>query len=295
MPLDPDRIQKSVRKLRKLLKKAPKRPTPDQVHDFRTYTRSFEATAEALRLDSKRNERRVLRALGRLRRRAGKVRDMDVLTGHSSNLHMEKDQDCMVQLLEYLGSARYQHARKLSVEMRESRPVLRRRLKRTAARFEKLIPHAKKSSNGRTEVAAEAAETALKLASELENPPTLNKSNLHPYRLKIKELRNILQLADDPGHQTFIDALGEVKDAIGEWHDWEELIAIADNLLDHGPSCKLMQQLKQVSARKYESAIGLANKMRRDFLGTGRTRKHPSHGKHALLRPVLEATAAIAS
>ena len=295
MSLDPDRIQKSVRKLRKLVKKAPKRPTPGQVHDLRTHTRRFEATAQALRLDSKRNERRVLRALARLRRRAGKVRDMDVLTGHTSNLHLEKDQDCLVQLLEYLGSARYRHAKKLTFEMRQSRPALARRLKRSSARFEKLIPNggkdgaAKKASRVTTELASQAASSALALAADLKNPPTLNKNNIHPYRLKVKELRNVLQLADEPGNEDLIEALGDVKDAIGEWHDWEELIAIANDLLDHGPGCKLLQELKTISGRKYERAVALANKMRRDFLRTGR------FGKHGPPRPILEATAAIAS
>jgi len=293
MSLDPNRIQKTVRKLTKLVKKAPKRPTPDQVHDLRTHTRRFEAAAQALRLDYKRNERRVLRVLARHRKRAGKVRDMDVLTAHTSNLHVDKDQDCLVQLLEYLGSARYRHARKLSEEMRDTGPALRRRLKRTATRVEKLIPDGKngkkKSSNGQTEAAAEAAATALKLAADLENPPTLNRNNLHPYRLNVKELRNVLQLADNPGNQAFIDALGEVKDSIGEWHDWEELISIANDLLDHGPSCKVLHELKAISAHKYDRALALANKMRRDFLHSGRFRKH------VIPRPVLQATAAIAS
>jgi CHAD domain-containing protein len=206
-----------------------------------------------------------------------------------------------VQLLEHLGSARYQHAKKLSLEMRQSGPALRRRLKRTAARFEKLIPSnrkkdaGKKSPNGQIEVVAEVAAAALKLAGELENPPTLNKNNLHPYRIKVKELRNVLQLADSPGNPDFIEALGEVKDVIGEWHDWEELIAIADDLLDHGPGCKLLQQLKTISARKYEHALTLANKLRKDFLGATRAGKRPAHGKRPLPRPILEATAAIAS
>jgi CHAD domain-containing protein len=52
-------------------------------------------------------------------------------------------------------------------------------------------------------------------------PLQLRKSNLYQYRLKVKELRNLLQLAEDADQQAFIDRLGEVKDAIGEWHDWE--------------------------------------------------------------------------
>jgi hypothetical protein len=42
----------------------------------------------------------------------------------------------------------------------------------------------------------------------------LNKPNLHPYRLKVKELRNVLQMADNADQQEFITRLGEVKDAI---------------------------------------------------------------------------------
>jgi len=253
-----------------------------------------------LHLDSKRNERRVLRLLSELRKRAGKVRDMDVLTGYASSLHVDKDQDCHIELLEHLGSARYRYAKKLSQEMRQSRPALNPRLKRTAKRLEKLMPNEKdgrgrKSSNGATEISAEAAATALKLAIELENPPTLNKNNLHPYRLKVKELRNLLQLADHPGNQAFINALGEVKDSIGEWHDWVELVAIANDLLDHGPGCKLLQELSHVSARKYERALSLANKLRKDFLGASSNRKTSARDKRPLPRPVLEATAAIAS
>jgi len=57
-------------------------------------------------------------------------------------------------------------------------------------------------------------------------------------------LRDVLQLSDRPGDREFLEKLGEVKDAIGEWHDWEELIAMATQLLDHGTSCKLIKHLK---------------------------------------------------
>jgi CHAD domain-containing protein len=38
-----EQIEETVRKLRKLVNKAPKRPTPDNIHDLRTYMRCFEA------------------------------------------------------------------------------------------------------------------------------------------------------------------------------------------------------------------------------------------------------------
>src|ERR1043165_6196476 len=103
MPVNAARIEKSVRKLRKILKNAPKRPTVDEVHKLRTHARRIEAAFAALALDSKPNEKRLLRNLGRVRRRAGKARDMDVLTGHACTIRADHDQECLVQLLEFLG------------------------------------------------------------------------------------------------------------------------------------------------------------------------------------------------
>lgn len=47
-------------------------------------------------------------------------------------------------------------------------------------------------------------------------PIHLNRTNLHPCRLKVKELRNLLRLSDDSKQQEFVNVLGELKDAIGE-------------------------------------------------------------------------------
>jgi CHAD domain-containing protein len=287
--------------LRKLIKKAPKRASLDQVHDLRTHTRRLEAAVEALGLHSKRNERRLLRSLARVRKRAGKVRDMDVLTGYASKIHADTDQPCLVQLLEYLGSARCRHAKKLSQVMRGERPALLPRFKRTSAKLEKLIPKGNPgsrndSSPAQTTLPAEVMATALRLSKDLQNPPTLNRTNLHPYRLEVKELRNTLRMAERAGNQAFLDALGQVKDAIGEWHDWEELIAVATDQLDHEPNCPLLRELKSTSARKYEQALSLANKMRRDFLGTNRSNKEDrSPNNHGLPKPIIEAAQAIAS
>jgi CHAD domain-containing protein len=94
---------------------------------------------------------------------------------------------------------------------------LRPRLKSTFARLQKLIPnHNKNRSVGRNAAPADAIAFVLKLSIELATPATLNRTNLHAYRLKIKELRYVLEMADDPGNQEFIDKLGEVKDAIAE-------------------------------------------------------------------------------
>src|SRR2546429_285076 len=112
MPVDVKRIEKPVRKLRKLLKNTPKRPTPDEIHSLRTNTRRLEATIGALGLNSKGNERKLLRELAPIRRRAGKIRDMDVLTADVADVRLDGERDCQVQVLEHLGAQRDRHARK---------------------------------------------------------------------------------------------------------------------------------------------------------------------------------------
>jgi CHAD domain-containing protein len=296
MPLDPKRVQKLVRELRKFLKKVPKRPSIEDIHDLRTNTRRFETNVEALGLSSKRNERRVLRLLARLRRRAGKIRDMDVLTGYGLSLHVNGEQDCLVQLLGHLGANRSKYVKKLRAANAKYGSELRRRLKRTAAKFDKLLQQTAGDSVGTPNVAAsEAMARAVQLSSELKNPPRLGKNNLHPFRLKVKELLYVLQLGERAEQQRFVDKLGEVKDAIGEWHDWEELIAIATDVLDHGAQCKLLQQLRKISNRKYEHALAVANDMRKTIHRAASSAGRGSSKGPTLVQPALAAASAIAS
>jgi CHAD domain-containing protein len=102
--------------------------------------------------------------------------------------------------------------------------------------------------------AVNAAAFALKLESELNGRERLGRANLHPYRLKVKELRNTLRLAEETDG-ALLDALREAKDVIGEWHDWEELHAIAREVLEHGAKCGLLHALKRICDEKYDEAL----------------------------------------
>ena len=291
MSLDKNRLLKSVTKLRKLLKKR-KSISPEEVHDFRTHTRRFEASVEALALNNRGNEERVLRDLAQLRKRAGKIRDMDVFTGCASTVHVEGEQDCAVRLLEHLGRKRYRRAKKMMRQIGKYRQVLRQRLKRSLTHIDRLLNETKNAKNF---APTDAMATALQLSFRLKTPARLGKKTLHPYRLKVKELRYVLQMSDAAEHHKFIDKLAEVKDAIGEWHDWDELSGIATELLNHGSRCKLLRELKAVRDSKYERALLLANEMRNTYL-PWRAKAGTSKGRQArrLARPVLIATSSIA-
>jgi CHAD domain-containing protein len=263
MALDQDRVQKPFRKLRKIVKKLPKLPSPEQVHDLRTNSRKIEAAAAALMLDSRKNMRRLLRELKPVRRGGGKVRDLDVLTGFAATLRPEEDQDCLIELLEHLGAERHRQAKKLHGQVRRYGPKITRHLKQGTKLLKKLDESGGKAGKD-SEWRADAASIALQFSGELRQWPALNTQNLHPFRKKAKELRYVLQMADNPDAD-LIESLGRTKDAIGEWHDWQELCAVAEKALDHGPGCQVMKLIKSNTNEKFERALAIANEMRKSY------------------------------
>lgn len=269
MSFDIDRIDKPIRTLRKFLKKAPKRPGIEQIHDLRTNSRRFETEVDAFGLRSSPNERRLLPHLRRIRKRAGNIRDLDVLTGYLLGLDVKGEQDCIVELLETFGMNRAKRVKELRKLVLNSRPQLRRRLKRSSSKLDKLVKETQACpADSMPRRVRETTAKALQLAEKLTTPARLNKANLHRYRLKVKALLYVLQFADRADEQEFVAKLQEVKDAIGAWHDWEELVAIASEILDHGAECKLLPQLKATSEEKYKRALLLTNEMRAQFIGS---------------------------
>jgi CHAD domain-containing protein len=87
-------------------------------------------------------------------------------------------------------------------------------LKKTPSMIAKLLRQ--NGTDPGNSIIANAAASAVRFSSQLALPGRLTRKNLHPYRLKVKELRNILRRADGPSRPRFVDDLRKVKDAIGE-------------------------------------------------------------------------------
>jgi CHAD domain-containing protein len=200
----------------------------------------------------------------KIRKRAGKVRDMDVLTANALTLNSQGEQDCQVVFLEHLGAQRDAHAKGLNKVIDKAGDSLRQKLKRASKRAEDLFRQATTNPE-KSETASSTAARAIQLFADLPHPIRLNKKNLHAYRLKVKELRNVLQLSDRPTNAEFFRILGEVKDAIGDWHDWEELANIATTVLDHR-GCRLAGRMKATAESKYKHALSLTNELRKMHL-----------------------------
>ena len=266
MAVEFKKVRKPGRKLRKLLKRMGARPTPEQVHDFRTNSRKLEANLEAFGMGGSRLGKRVLKPLSRFRKRAGKIRDMDVLTSYAASIQpQDSEKDCAVQLLEYLGAKRRRHAKKFNGASRQDGPVLIKRLKKIERELAK--SEARTENGGRPE--SMASSMALQLGSRLASGARLN--------------------------QNLLDALGSVKDVIGEWHDWEELVGIAEKTLDHGTQCKLTQTLKATTQKKFDNALWEAEQLRKRYLGLSDKKRPPRSQSAGPPEPLLRAAMKLAA
>jgi CHAD domain-containing protein len=127
------------------------------------------------------------------------------------------------------------------------------------------LEHSAPATDGGSPPPARQVECTLKLVSELASASRVGRTNLHSYRLKVKEVRNLLGMADRGGDE-FMKQLGELKDAIGQWHDWDELIAIAEDVLDHGAQYQLIRELERSRDAKYKKAPALFHATRKKYL-----------------------------
>jgi len=106
---------------------------------------------------------------------------------------------------------------------------------------------------------------AIKVVRELGEWPPLDADNVHAFRLKVKELRYILQLSAD-ADSGLVETLGNVQRLIGDWHDWQQLEQIARKLLNMKRDGTLLTRIGETSRRRLSRALTAANALRGKYL-----------------------------
>lgn len=268
MLLDQKQLIKPIRKFRKAIKKLLMDPGPEQVHGLRTQSRRLEATLHALKLDGTKRGQRLLRSITPIRKAAGKVRDVDVLTSLASTiLHNEKGPgEDLVQLLEALGARRLKSAKRLRRIVRDGRKRALRRLRWLSVRIDQWIKNVQQKNSGDETGGEDPAAFVISRSDAVSSWTNLNRHNLHSYRLEIKQLRYVLELGEHPDNR-LLKALEETKDSIGEWHDWCELETLARELFWNG---ELVGRIHSIADRRFSDALRVATNLQKKYLLVGR-------------------------
>ena len=231
-----DRIRRHMRELGK-------EPKSSEVHRFRTNSRRVEALLKEFASDSG-NTRKLLKALSKLRKKAGKLRDLDVQIEFLQNLKIPDRQNHRSQLLEILNSERSKHSRKLPKRFdADTLSKLRKRLGRASSAIE---------LNG-VDPFRRAIERVPELAAR-----DLNERTLHGFRIAAKGARYVAELVDSPEANSFIAELKKAQDAIGEWHDVLKLKEQAEKLFGRVHDSPLVAALNNISRARFRRASNAA-------------------------------------
>ncbi len=226
------------------------------VHNLRTRSRRLEAISAALLPREQEEARRLLKSMKPLRKAAGAVRNMDVLESRVLSLLRHHPERSLKRLLAHLRSARAEHAHELADKFASNRKEIRRRLKEFAERVEKQFSKAPPDTEG-----------AARLYEEIRHWPPLKPENLHAFRIKLKELRYMLQLTDG-ANPPFMRALENARVRIGTWHDWEELHRTANEILSPSKDRRAIQLIAEVESKKLLLAMRAAQTLRTRYLMT---------------------------
>jgi CHAD domain-containing protein len=221
--------------------------SPESVHRFRTQIRRAETYLQFASGLPDRNTRKLMKLLGRLRKKAGKVRDLDVQTFCLRNLKAVPSQH-KSRLLRSLFAEREKREAKFAKALDEDTiRELRKRLRRAVDRCA-------------TPEGWQPLPVALREFAHLaEQSAPLNPKTLHRYRIIGKQARYLAEMAgDDPEAVRVVEQLRRLQDVVGDWHDFLTLTERAEDLfggVKDSPLVAVMHNLTRAKFRRGLDAV----------------------------------------
>jgi CHAD domain-containing protein len=218
-------------------------PNREAVHDFRTTSRRLETLFDLLPVRD-RNQRKLLKLLSRIRRRAGEIRDIDVQLAALRSFRVPQEPRRKTLLMQRLIDFRVQHEGKLAKILKKKDVIeLTERVRRAS--------HILRATSNRDPLGVanemlRATSTAGPLSDEI----------LHRYRITVKRARYAAEFAPRSAERdSFIAELKQLQAALGSWHDWITLTRTAARQLGEIEQSSLVAALHNVTRVKFRHAV----------------------------------------
>lgn len=246
------RSRSVFQKLEQDLVKLSSKPSAESVHRFRTGTRRLQILLGDLSPKLGRSQKKLLKLLDRIRKRAGKVRDLDMQLAALRSLKIPREPRRKTQLVNHLIELRGDQEKKLRKAVDEPGVrELRKRLKRASKDYDP------KASRDPLSVAKGILE-----AMNRSNEP-VTEALLHRYRILSKRSRYAAEFAEPSKEaQQFIAEVKKIQDALGDWHDWLTLTQTASEKLGEVRESSLVAELHNVTGAKFRNAVALLTQVR---------------------------------
>jgi len=245
-------IRGLTKDLSKTLSKLEERATPKTIHRLRTTIRRIESLLSYSNPDLGKKLQRNLETLEDLRKRAGKVRNIDVqrkLLDKIGNGSSGRDRKSLLDVLE---KKREKHLARLNSA------VSRCAGEKFLARMDRIAEKVAQGPADSTQRLAPLEEAKSQLA-ELAGQSSLQSikpNRLHQSRIQLKKIRYLAELAEEsPEGKVFVEEIKSVQDTLGEWHDWEELAGLAEQHFADRVNCALLREVRALFAARQAAAI----------------------------------------
>jgi CHAD domain-containing protein len=226
MAIADERIRTIFKKVERDLSNLASGRQAENVHSFRTSTRRLQTLLEELAADRNRNQKKLLKLLDGVRRRAGKVRNVDV----------------------QLSALR-------KVLIKEHIREIEKRLHRAADEVTNKTEKGKVEPEGKRDPLLVAKEILARAMPSKAGSMT-NESSLHERRILIKRARYVAEFAPKSSEATqLISQLQRLQDALGSWHDWQSLTNTAEKRLGDVRQSSLVAALHNTTDGKLRNAM----------------------------------------
>lgn len=232
---------------------------PKSVHRLRTTIRRIESLVSYANPQINKKEERSLEKMADLRKRAGKVRDLDVQTDLLRSLgngSAAKDRETLAELLT---KKRDQQAKRLESAIKKLHDA------KFFGHLDRIAEQAgvPQDSKNRPLAPLEEAEAQLsKMASDFGSGQTMKPSQLHEARVTLKRIRYMAELAEESATQKdFMRKLKSTQDAIGDWHDWQELTSRAEKRFSDRANSALVHEARTVLSARHSDATSSVHRL----------------------------------
>ena len=237
------------------------------MHRLRTTIRRIEAVLDALPSENHAKLRRQLRDIRRL---AGAVRDLDVQASLLKGVRAEGHADQKDAVALKLANRRNKREKKLLAHLdAETVDSLRKRLRRLSTELRQISASA--PTPALQDPVGIALEQFAQLATEIE---TLTPESLHDFRTHSKRIRYLAEMGcDQPDGELIVRELKRLQYAVGIWHDWSELLRLAERALADKPHAMLLGVLRTTVASHYSLALRTVREVRESLTAVRAARR----------------------
>ncbi len=192
-----------------------------------------------------RSDKKLLKLIARLRKKAGRLRDLDVQAAALRTLKIPQEPGRKSQLMRTLAEERAKREKKL----------LKTLDKKTVAAIGKRLKRASDSLEI-TKKADPLAMARQKISSLELDSGTVSEKTLHQFRVAGKRARYLAELAGPNGDGAqLVVHLKHMQDVLGDWHDWLQLTGRAEKLFGGVNDSALVAALRNVTQAKFRQAV----------------------------------------